>query len=763
MLKFIWLPILVVLAIIAGRYFYYAQNSTYLAPERPLPETEFDRSVRSERLEVVDNPAVSKGVIVIDYIHSNALFIEELNVLLSKVVSRGYSYEIALAGLSEESDSAATVGLSDKLRYAQALVLPLPRVDYTPEEIAEIKKFVQKGGRLLIMGDPTRTVVVESLNTIAAPFGIIYANDYLYSQSNNDTNYRNVVYSNFNDSPLTTGLSKENKVIFYAGGSLSAPGHEIILGDETTHSSVSEGGRAFAAAALTTNDQVLALTDLTFLSEPYSAAESNGVLINNIADFLTGGKRDLELKDFPFFLNPQVDIVYDNSLVLNSQFDNSVKLKEFLEQNDRKVSFTDKIGQVNDVIFVGRFDQVDVIKDYLADGGINILDLNKSKATAEPTQQEKFAVLDDETPGVEDRFITGQIQIAGVGDLERGGSTLFYLNRQEERNILIILSDTPETNADAFDLLFENRLLECRLSEVIAVCHTQEPDGQLPPSLRSRRIDKILVISGDAGQARPEQEPGPTGEAEFVAALSTAYKVDKWIISERGSPDVDRLLNYDAVIWATGDYWDDSLSDDDVAAMSKYIELGGNLILAGASIAFDWDHTDFLAKVAHADYLMMAEQTDLALLLPDHPIAAGFTADETITFAEVLSGTTETDVVNYTADARVIFQRGPNSEQPGAPAVIAYEDDRSKIGYLAFPIYRLPEEQRNRLIENMVSWFSEKPLSLPSESDYVPFEPSLDETPPPAAEPTPEGGEGGEDGGETTDPNTEGGSSPTGE
>ena len=300
-----------------------------------------------------------------------------------------------LRSASADESTAASSSLADKLRYAQALILPLPRVEYTDEEIAEIKSFVQKGGRVLIIGDPTRTVVVEALNSIAGSFGIIYANDYLYSLENNDNNYRNVAYTNFKESPLTQGLDKDSKVIFYGGGSINAPGHEIILGDETTHSSVSEGGRIMAAAALAADDKVLALGDLTFLGEPYSAAESNGTLINNMADFLTEGKRDFELKDFPFFLNSEVDVVFDNSLVLNSQFDNSVKLKEFLEKTDRTVTFTDKIDDNNDVIFVGRFDQAEPVQDFLADGGITILDLDEEDKTDQPatemTDEEKQA------------------------------------------------------------------------------------------------------------------------------------------------------------------------------------------------------------------------------------------------------------------------------------------------------------------------------------------------------------------------------------
>ena len=57
-------------------------------------------------------------------------------------------------------------------------------------------------------------------------------------------------------SPVTSGIDEGDKIIFYAGSSISAPGNEVILGDDTTYSSISEGGRTMAAAALTANDQV---------------------------------------------------------------------------------------------------------------------------------------------------------------------------------------------------------------------------------------------------------------------------------------------------------------------------------------------------------------------------------------------------------------------------------------------------------------------------------------------------------------------------
>jgi hypothetical protein len=782
------IAVLIVLGFVIARSFYFGTGTTsnYVAPERELGEVGLERAAVSARNMVEGSGVSTEGAVLVDFAHSNALFVEELNTLFSGLVSRGLTYEIVSAS-AEDADAENGHGLIDRLKYAKALILPLPREPYTDEEIAEIERFVKNGGQVLIIGDPTRTVEVDALNSIAGSFGVIYADDYLYSlnEESIDNNYRNVIYTDFAESPLTTGLSDGDKLIFYSGMSIYAPGDEIVLGDEYTLSSTSEGGRTMAAASLTADDQVLAIGDLTFLNEPYSAAESNGIFINNIADFLASSQRSYELRDFPYFFNQNVDVVFDDPRVFNSQFEDSVQLKDMLEQYEYNVAFTDAVDTSNDVIFIGRFNDTEMVQEYLDAANIVILDPKpKAEEGDSPENIEQVSTsapaadesgVTDRSPTVADTtedkdldqdFIEGRISIAGVGELERGGSTLFYLHHDGERNILIILSDTPDTNADAFELLFDNELSECAVGEAVAVCQTGTPGKALPPSIRSTRVDKILVVSDDDGRARDEQR---TSAAEYTTALSGTYKITDWATADDGSPSLDELQEYDAVIWTTGDYWDDSIGVDDAETLTKYVEEGGNLIMSGASIAFDWDHSEFLETIVHADYLDFAGQDDIELVIEDHPIARGFSEGQVLTFTVAATGLTESqllpDVVNHTADSRVIFVRGPQSEQSGAASVIAYEDDRSKIAYLAFPVYQLSDSSRQTLANNIIDWFTRKPLDLPDKDDYKPFElddnePRLpgdeDETPSDGETPPENGDENGNNADNNGEENTDG-------
>ncbi|RME96902.1 MAG: hypothetical protein D6768_20940 [Chloroflexi bacterium] len=300
----------------------------------------------------------------------------------------------------------------------------------------------------------------------------------------------------------------------------------------------------------------------------------------------------------------------------------------------------------------------------------------------------------------------------------------------------------------------DNQLHECLVGSNTAVCQTEDPTGKLPPSIRSTRIDKILVVADDSGHAREDKQ---TSALEFDNVLSDTYKITTWETSTDGNPDLAELQQYDAVIWTTGDYWDDSISAENAETLTAYIEAGGNLILSGASIAFDWDHTDFLQNIVHADYQTFAEQADIELALEDHPIARDFEPGTVVDFVDTPSGEPLLpDVVAHTEDARVIFKRGPASEQPGAAAVIAYEDDRSKIAYYAFPIYLLPVETQSLLVNNTVDWFSRKPLDLPNKDEFEPFAADEDTSAQEKPQDTENGnGENGDQNGQDTGNNNE--------
>lgn len=691
MRKFIfWLiaALVIIGAFVAGRYLIYYGGSYTPLPARELEEELADiDQLAIGRLDV--EPIRRRGVLLVDQAHRNDFSNDELNVLLTRLSARAYDHEY----LTDTDD------LADRLKYANAMLVIAPDRPFTAEEVDLIRNFVDKGGRLLLISDPTRDGA-EHINSLAAHFGVLFEGDYIYNSVENDNNYRNVILHDFAEDAVTRGLES---VAFYSACSLNAPGGALITGDKNTISNLETVGSHPDVASLTSEDQVLALCDLTFLTEPYNTVLNNDQLVANIARFLSSGDRTFVLSDFPYFFSSNLDIVFGDSFLLSTHFEQAAALKDALFATGRKAVFRDEEDPDTDLIFVGRFKDAERVSSYLKSGGISILDL-EDELTGTKARAAAIAGTESDLEE-EDRFIRGRIAIEGVGEFEQGGTSLFYLLQEQGRNALIILTDRHKTAEDAFELLDSGEFVECLASPQMAVCQTQKPEEELGPSLRAEKVQSILIVSDD--DSRPTSD-GLTAFDAYLAILEESYLVSTWVASEEGETKLtlDDLQAVDAVVWTAGDFWDDAPDEEDAELLESYIKQGGNLLISGGFIAFDWDHTSFIEEVLHADYLGLEEQKDIKLEALEHPIAVGFEEDQVIVF--VIPPSEETYSPNAIApleDAETIFVRGPDSESTDEASIIAYQDQRSRVAYVGFPMFLMPEDEQARLVKNVVRWF----------------------------------------------------------
>ena len=98
-----------------------------------------------------------------------------------------------------------------------------------------------------------------------------------------DINYRNIFVSDFKENPISKNLEK---IVLYTAGSISSAEAGIAFVDENTFSSVIETRKRLSPIALAQESKVLAIYDLTFMTEPYNGILDNNQLISNIADWL---------------------------------------------------------------------------------------------------------------------------------------------------------------------------------------------------------------------------------------------------------------------------------------------------------------------------------------------------------------------------------------------------------------------------------------------------------------------------------------------
>ncbi len=684
-----------------------------------------------------DRPVQTEpGAILIDRAHSNRIEMGELSVLQARLSARGQLIE-----------PVTTVeDLEGQLRYARALIVISPGEDWTPTEISLVEEFVAKGGRLLLVTDPTRygiaydewdMPVIDSdaahMNSLSSHFGVLFQGDYLYNTHDNAGNFRNIKLGEFGSHPLTEGLEE---VAFFAAHSLVSEERALIKTTGETRSST-RGHQELPVAVLAAQEQVLALGDLTFLLEPYNAVYDNDTLIAHIAGFLAGAERSHDLVDFPFFFDAQVDLVYAGDPVLDDALlDASTDLQTLFSDLDKELSVRDAADEESDTLFLGLYREAEEVKPYLDQAGVTLPpSLSKQDRDShelpleEPSSSCGTLVTSSDCVTLTTTAPQDHLQIGTVGTMVMTCTELFLWQEDAGRQVLVVLSDTPAglenaivrlSGGDLSDCLFRESgakgtpmLFLCPTGEPVPACSTggwakPQPEAESPDSPdvdeaapdeepapdEENDTDRILVVSLDDGKPR---YMGRTEAEDYMALLADTYDVEVWSTREKGLPPAEDLTAYDLTIWTGGDYL--AAMGEEESDLAFEVMLAGNPVMTSGAFVYDSETVTL--------------QRDVQVKNAEHPLAQGFAEDEVIPFLSILEGGTfETAVLDDVFEdetTEIPFVRGPESEDAGVTSVFAMEDSLVGIRFvlIGFPIYLLPEPERELLVENSVTWLLE--------------------------------------------------------
>jgi len=305
----------IIIVVLGKGLFYY--SGVYSPPPSEMPSYEHIIVPPAPLTEFSDNVSdnISKTVLI-DLAHDNAFDIKELNVLTLRLVSRGLTIEFLkeednlekeLLGEEEEEVEPVEEVLDEEeeveqgeevldeeeeeLPVADVFVVVCPQAEFSKEERETIDKFVNNGGKLLLIADPTRR---SKINSLSIKFGLIFEADYLYNMKEYDANFQNIFISEFKENEVTKKL---DKIALYRAGSISSADGGIAFGDENTFSSLIETRKKLSPIALAEESKVLAIYDLTFITEPHNGILDNNQLIANIADWLTSPAEEEEEED----------------------------------------------------------------------------------------------------------------------------------------------------------------------------------------------------------------------------------------------------------------------------------------------------------------------------------------------------------------------------------------------------------------------------------------------------------------------------------
>ncbi len=404
-------------ATFAGLFFFHYRGNYVPSPSVDIP---FEQIVAPELTAAPATDSgttrIQGGLVVIDAFHENFFAESEIVTLSAWVANRGYDVDIVDGTDLGEHPGTLSL-LEDKLKQADSFLVMLPQEAYTEAEVDAVERFVDRGGKLLLVSDPTRP---NRINDLAKRFGLEFRSDYLFNTVEYDRNFRHIFVRDFQPDILTNGLEG---IALYIAGSIRSSGPGIAVTDVNTRSSLIEADQDFYPIARGDRRNVLAIGDFTFMVPPYNSFLDNDRLLSNLADYLTDSQKSFSLADFPHFFRDGgeegIDILVNRDAVWDSGLQMRNGLSGFGVSSQMRA--VENVGR--DAVFLGLYDDAVEVNRYLLNRGIGI---------------------DEDV-----------VSFPNALEMERDETAITLLHREEDRHVLVILGDSTEALSNAVEVLLD--------------------------------------------------------------------------------------------------------------------------------------------------------------------------------------------------------------------------------------------------------------------------------------------------------------------
>jgi len=245
----------------------------------------------------VEADAESK-VVVIDRAHTNGFSRERIQPMVQSLVEAGHEVRFHGSG----SQQARSPDLNESLRGADAFVVIAPRQPYEAAEVRGVTDFADRGGRVLMLAEPSSTQVSggllgglstqqvsTELTALSSNFGMTVGTGYLFNMHDNANNFQHVYATPENESGLSDGI---DRAVFQRATPVStnnASAERLLTATDRTRLSTTRSNENYAVAARSGNATVVG--DASFLEPSYYRDADNEVLVANTIEFLVTGEK----------------------------------------------------------------------------------------------------------------------------------------------------------------------------------------------------------------------------------------------------------------------------------------------------------------------------------------------------------------------------------------------------------------------------------------------------------------------------------------
>lgn len=440
-------------------------------------------------------PGREERVISFDQAHGNKFTITEIDSLIISLNQLGSEISI----LKPQDD------LDDFLKKSDAFVIIAPSKDYQESEIEAVEEFVSRGGRVLIITDPTRSTTeneadreksVVLANEVLRPFKLAFRNDYIYNLTHNEGNFRNIFIYPTADISVVEGI---NELIFYSAHSISSSTEKILVSDAETKSSLDVDGELLSISALDASGNVLAIGDLTFMTSPYNQVVDNNRFIMNIAKFISDGDRTKLLADFPFVFNTHIGVILTDGISLDGDLlDILAELKNKFSAMDIDISILEKPDEQYDLLILGQYPPKEDLAKWVAPFGINFSGSGINQDQDMENEIDSTSEIQSDNSKVH--------LVPGFGVIPADEVGFLLLDQMNSQQRLFLLSDNQESIYSLLDRMIIGTLDQCLANERIAVC----PQESLPDHPERGSTPTEMTPDSLPNDATVSPEPSPT-------------------------------------------------------------------------------------------------------------------------------------------------------------------------------------------------------------------------------------------------------------
>lgn len=224
-------------------------------------------------------------VVVFDEAHANRYDHDAIHAMTAA---------LTIAGADVRFHDGET-DLEDVLADADAYVVIDPARQHSAADVETVVAFVDEGGRLVMIGEPTRTTVANqivathhsALGSLAGRFGMSFGTEYLYATTERDGTFRNIVVTATDAG--TAGVSSFEQVdrgVMYTATHVAAADGDayVVAGDGVVRSQGDREPREYAVVHV--DGSVMGVGDATFVRGERAVVADNEHLIAGILEFM---------------------------------------------------------------------------------------------------------------------------------------------------------------------------------------------------------------------------------------------------------------------------------------------------------------------------------------------------------------------------------------------------------------------------------------------------------------------------------------------